>query len=786
MSRIPRIFIAAFLMAGIGMMAHADVTLNLIGTNTSTGKQQSSWPADGATTTTARGFMIYTKGLTFDTEAANWGTANTIWQSSADGLIRIGSLPFGQFAYTFPLGIINEGSIRSASGNARGTNAMDFQLTRSAATQVASGNAASIVGGKYNTASGAQSTAGGYQNTASGTMAGAIGGYGNTASGDYSTAIGGWTNTASAENAATVGGRGNTAAAARSSVLGGGGSGVGNSIISGSDNSVIAGGNSNTITNNATESFIGGGTSHQITAASGFIGGGSGNDVTASAGGVLSGQANTVSGAYSGIVAGATNTASGVNSAIGAGDTNLASGLRSFIGGGIQNQATGEDSSICGAYNSVASGQGSFIGGGFDGLASGICSVVAGGGHYTPDNNIASGDYSGILSGQSNRAAADRSIVCGGGGVGTPNTVTAGAVNSVIGGGVSNTIGATGTSSFIGAGGSNQASGTSSGILSGSSNTAQGANSAVLGGDSNNAVGIDSSVICGATNGVTGYASWAAGTSQSVGGDVAAAIWGDDCTASANYSAAGGRRASATHEGSIVLSDSQNAAFASTTTDQFRVRYQNGFENTGAVTAVKSYWRYLSAVACARGDIVPDSAYVDHTHGATGLTWADDQAPTGHDHSTTNFQLITGTMGGSTAATTLQPAFWAYDMHPGATYLVSNYSDGAAYFALDLVPGSVITDISVKWQAGGNNDGVKLRLLKRDETAVTTAWSVVGVQQTYVDAGTPFPVTLSSYTLPATETVAEGYSYQIEVQSVVATSAAYLYAVGYKTSARSL
>lgn len=158
MSRITRILFMTLLLAGIGLGAHADVTLNGIGTNTATGKQQSSWPADGTTTTTLRGFLIYTKGVTLDTEASNWGTANTIWKSSVDGLIYLGTLHFGQFAYTFPLGIINEGSIRSASGNARGTGAMDFQLSRASASQVASGNYA-LLFGQSGTASGNYSVA---------------------------------------------------------------------------------------------------------------------------------------------------------------------------------------------------------------------------------------------------------------------------------------------------------------------------------------------------------------------------------------------------------------------------------------------------------------------------------------------------------------------------------------------------------------------------------------------------------------------------------------------------
>ena len=74
------------------------------------------------------------------------------------------------------------------SGNALGTNALDIQSSRSAATQVASGTNSSAIGSR-NTASENYSSAIGYDNTASGTNSSAIG-YDNIASGYGSSAIG--------------------------------------------------------------------------------------------------------------------------------------------------------------------------------------------------------------------------------------------------------------------------------------------------------------------------------------------------------------------------------------------------------------------------------------------------------------------------------------------------------------------------------------------------------------------------------------------------------------------
>jgi hypothetical protein len=131
----------------------------------------------------------------------------------------------------------------ATGGNARGQYAVDLQTSRTASSQVASGNYSSIIGGIVNTASGAYSIAGGAfanataeqsialgsgQASASGAVA--IGGLqgggnrpiasgsyavafslGNTASSSFSTVSGGQSNTASTNTHATVvGGQSNT------------------------------------------------------------------------------------------------------------------------------------------------------------------------------------------------------------------------------------------------------------------------------------------------------------------------------------------------------------------------------------------------------------------------------------------------------------------------------------------------------------------------------------------------------------------------------------------------
>jgi len=109
----------------------------------------------------------------------------------------------------------------TSGGNKRGTNAVDLQTGRNAATQVASGNYSAIGGGKRNTASGLYSVVCcGYSNTSNGDYAFSAGRL-NTASGAYSAVLNGRSNTASGSRSIVGGGMYNTASGNYSSILGG-------------------------------------------------------------------------------------------------------------------------------------------------------------------------------------------------------------------------------------------------------------------------------------------------------------------------------------------------------------------------------------------------------------------------------------------------------------------------------------------------------------------------------------------------------------------------------------
>ena len=170
-------------------------------------------------------------GLTNFTEAENTSAPNgTVY---VDSLTAAASSINADFAIR-PKGT---GAIVAAipdntatGGNKRGANATDLQTARTAATQVASGNYAVVIG-QQNTASGQNATSIGLSNISSNTGAHALG-QSNTASGAYSSVLGnssttsgtrglafGYLNTSSNDNALCLGGV-NTASAIESVALG--------------------------------------------------------------------------------------------------------------------------------------------------------------------------------------------------------------------------------------------------------------------------------------------------------------------------------------------------------------------------------------------------------------------------------------------------------------------------------------------------------------------------------------------------------------------------------------
>ena len=334
----------------------------------------------------------------------------------------------------------------------------------------------------------------------------------------------------------------------------------------------------------------------------GVIGGGLGNRAGNSGGGVADrpfatvagGQYNIANAEYSSIGGGNFNFISTFAGAgvIAGGDSNQVTGIGGTVGGGRLNEATGTWSTVSGGTLNRAAGGHSAIGGG--------------------SNNVISieGDGSGIGGGKYNTVIAHSSFI----GSGSFNTIQTDAYLSVIGGGENNNIEVNADRGVIGGGRDNTLGGDQYGVIGGGNNNEVQSDYVFIGGGNGNYIGdtANYSVICGGmgnkmTNSVMAHGSfigggyyhsvsgrWSAvaggwrnqmdgeysviggGMSNVVNGDCAVVPGGRDNMATAPFSFAAGRKASAVHTGAFVWADSANATFSSTTNDQFAIRATNG------------------------------------------------------------------------------------------------------------------------------------------------------------------------------------------------------------------
>jgi len=288
----------------------------------------------------------------------------------------------------------------STGGNARGANAVDWQTSRSSATQVANGQYAVLVGGNANTVSGTKSAVlGGDTNNASGAYSFIGGGYSNgsaTQVGYYNFIGGGQSNTGTLTAAVTTQATSTITSGSTAVTLSGSNASIKvGQFISGTpiaNNTYVAAisGTSLTLSQNATSStnatlsfytphgVVVGGGNNQATGSYSFIGGG-GDAGTAANRNVASGDWSTVGG-------GNKNTASGLLSTVAGGLTCVASGEAAFVGGGGSygsfgqggNTASGLSSSIVSGYSNTSSNNFSFIAAGRYNTASGTSSSVVG------------------------------------------------------------------------------------------------------------------------------------------------------------------------------------------------------------------------------------------------------------------------------------------------------------------------------------------------------------------------------------------------------------------------
>jgi hypothetical protein len=353
----------------------------------------------------------------------------------------------------------------------------------------------------------------------------------------------------------------------------------------------------------------------------------------------VAGNGNTATDQLVTISGGTANTADGFLTVIGGGKLNSIIGDRSTIGGGVGNSVTADTATIGGGGLNEAGADGAAISGGVANIATGRWSTVGGG-----DADTAAGWWSTVGGGRGNRAefratvsggvtnvaSADGAVVGGGLGCeasGEFSTVSGGLFNYAIAdhatcsGGNNN--GASGTYSTCAGGDHNGASGSYAAVGGGHQNDATNTVATVCGGEDNDASAFGACITGGQLNISAGLvSSVGGGYSNSALGDYSAVPGGRQCSATGEYSFTAGRQAKALHDGSFVWADGQAADFASTTTDQFNVRAQNGVrisEDAGSAKSISYGERYRdnSIVAWAR---VTSTGTLSIDFGVTSVT----------------------------------------------------------------------------------------------------------------------------------------------------------------------
>jgi hypothetical protein len=345
----------------------------------------------------------------------------------------------------------------TTGGNVRGSYATDWQKSRVAATQVASGSYSFIGGGDSNTSAAfgsvvvggsTNSTTGGAYNAILGGVSNATGsngqvitmggGHANSAQGFFNIVGGGYANSGTSGPAVTTqsatmnGTTAVTLSGSNASIKVGQlitGTSIGTyphtyvAAISGTSLTLsqAASGSSTSILSFFTpHGVVVGGGNNQATGSYSFIGGG-GDAGTA-------GNRNVASGDWSVVGGGRNNQATGSASFIGGGGTvaagaagNLASGDLSFIGGGRQNNATGTESCIISGVANIASGNVSTVLGGRLATTRGIIGNVVGSASESPIASSAGSSQFAFLVLGKQTTDATASVLTSNGGSGSTN-----------------------------------------------------------------------------------------------------------------------------------------------------------------------------------------------------------------------------------------------------------------------------------------------------------------------------------------------------------------------------
>lgn len=368
-----------------------------------------------------------------------------------------------------------------AGGNARGTRAIDLQLGRTNADEVAGANRSAILSGNSNkivAGAGNSAILTGASNIiqATGQLTGIVSGWGNQ-SFSGSVLMGGITNTCYGEAGVVFG---------QSCQVWG--------AVDGSTSkwNVIAGGYQNKIgtdaTSNVTYSAISGGLINTILMSVSAIAGGARGKI----------QARALSPTYYG----------------------------GFIGGGESNTVESQGGVICGGFNNLNQSKYGFIGGG-GGASVGFRNQIkcADSATYSAGNNAIVGGSSNVID------ECYMSFIGGGTGNGIYSVTPAASVvyGGAIVGGQNNYIGYDGTTvtnttwAFIGCGYNNKITGNGSAIVAGGDNTLAGSGNtitgvrSIIGNGTHHSITGNYSVICGGGTGTAGQGNTVSGSNGFIG-----------------------------------------------------------------------------------------------------------------------------------------------------------------------------------------------------------------------------------------------------------------------------
>ncbi|HUS88823.1 MAG TPA: hypothetical protein VMW91_05540 [Desulfosporosinus sp.] len=122
------------------------------------------------------------------------------------------------------------------------------------------------------------------------------------------------------------------------------------------------------------------------------------------------------------------------------------------------------------------------------------------------------------------------------------------------------------------------------------------------------------------------------------------------------------------------------------------------------------------------------------------------------------------------------PEPWGLTSTTNGTLFIYNFEES---------PGTNIELVSVKWSGSNTGNGIKTRLLKRDETAATYDMSVVQDFQVFIRAAMDPEIQVSSIPIDPF-TIDQQYSWYLEITSIVSAGYSMLMSLNISTRLRNL